>query len=245
MEKKLIFLLLFLLAIIYSPSALAVDEGSLQKQVDILKSKIASKVAELNLVEKRGIYGVVTDTTDTQITLKGLNGKIKFADVDELTKFSSSNNSSFGISDVKKDMWLGILGLYNKESQRTQAREILEQDLLPNFIYGAVYAIDSTNFNITVAKENGAKNIVNIESVTKTYSYANKTLVKSGFSKITKGETVIVIGFFDKQNKNEIIAGRLLLFPEISASSKINLNLNEPTIIPSTGSGKKLTPIVK
>ena len=218
---------------------------SLQQQVDLLKSKIASKVAELNLVEKRGIYGIVEDATDTQIMLKDVDGNNKFADVDELTKFSSSTNNSFGISDVKKGMTLGILGLYNKESQRTQAREVNEEDLLPNFIYGAVYSIDSTNFTITVAKENGAKNIIDVENITKTYAYASKTLVKSGFSKIKLGETVIVVGFFDKQNKNEIIAGRLLLFPEISASSKIDLNLNEPTIIPSTGSGKKLTPIIK
>ena len=127
MKKLLIFLFLVALITIYSPISLAVvtkatptktptpTEGSLQQQVNELKSKIASKVAELNLVEKKGIYGIVTDTSDTQITLKDLNGKTKFADVDELTKFSSSNNDSFGISDVKKGMTLGILGLYNKK----------------------------------------------------------------------------------------------------------------------------------
>lgn len=218
---------------------------NLQQQVDLLKSKIASKVAELNLVEKRGIYGTVTDATDSQITLKNVNGLNRFIDVDELTKFESSSSKSFGISDIKTGMVLSALGLYNKESQRLQARVIIEDSSLPNYIYGAVIAKDNVNFILTVGKENGAKNLVDIESVTKTYTFANNTLSKSGFTKIQIGQPLVVIGFLDKQNKNKILASRIFLFPEITANSKINLDPNQPTIVPATGSGRKLTPIVR
>jgi len=217
--------------------------SKLQQQVDELKTKIASKVAQLNLVEKRSYYGTVTDISDTQITLKDLNGKTKFVDVDELTKFSSSNSKSFGISDIEKDMILGVLGLYNKQSRRLLARVIEEESPLPNFIYGAVYSIDDEQFAITVAKENGARTVVDIETATKTYSFENGKLIKSGFSKIKETESLIVVGFFDKQDKNRILASRIILFPQINASPNIDLGPQNQDIVSSSGSGKKLTPI--
>lgn len=217
----------------------------LSDQIDDLKSKIASKVAQLNLVEKRGIYGTVTDASDTQVTLKTVSGNTRFVDVDELTKFSSSENDSFGISDIKKGMSLGVIGLYNKQSQRLQARVIEEKDPLPNFIYGAVFSVDSKNFTVTVAKENGAKNVIDIESITKTYSFIDGELTKSGFSKIKETTPIIVVGFPQKENKNITLGSRIFLFPDITAGSNINLNPNQPTVIPSTGSGRKLVPIIK
>ena len=217
--------------------------SKLQQQVDDLKDKIASKVAELNLVEKRSFYGIVIDVSDTQVTLKDLEGNTKFVDVDELTKFSSSNSKSFGISDIENDMWLGVMGLYNKQSRRLLARVISEESVLPNFIYGAVYSIDAEEFAITVAKENGARNVVDIESITKTFSFEDGKLVKSGFSKIKETQTLIVIGFSERADKNKIIAARIIIFPQISVSPKIDLGPQDTEIVPSTGSGKKLTPI--
>lgn len=245
--KKIIFLLLAFF--IFPTFSLAQTKTTptptstnLQVQVDELKNRIASKVASLNLVEKKGILGTVTDVSDSQITLSNVNGKTRIVDVDELTQFSSSGSNTFGISDIKKGMFLGVLGLYNKDSERTQARIIEEEDPLPNFIYGAISLVDSKNYTLTIVKENGATNLVNVETITKTYSFSDDTLLKSGFSKIKQAETIIVVGYFDKQNKNEIIASRIILFPDIAVSPKINLS--QPLVTPSTGSGKILTPIV-
>lgn len=219
--------------------------SSIQDQVDALKNKIASKVAELKLVEKRGIIGTVTDSSDTQITLSDTKGNIRFVDVDELTKFYSSDDS-FGISDVKKNMTIGVLGLYNKESRRILAREVNDIPTPPKIIYGGIGVIDNKNFEVTVVKENGAKVVVKVEDITKTYSYSSDTLAKSGFSKMQETQTIMVIGFPDKQDPNKLLATRIFIFPEIDIASRINLGeAINPTIPPSTGSGKKLFPIKK
>lgn len=219
---------------------------NIQQQVDDLKNKIASKVAELKLVEKRGIIATVTDTSDTQITLTDLKGNTRFVDVDELTKFFSSSFKSFGISDIKKGMTLGVLGLYNKQSRRILAREVNEMPTPFKVIFGGIGAIDGKNFEITVVKENGQKNVVGIENLTKSYAYSLDTLNKSGFSKLQKSQAILVIGFFDKQDQSKMLAGRLIVFTDIDISSKINLGASLiPTIPPSTGSGRKLYPIIK
>ncbi len=216
---------------------------NLQRQVDDLKNKIASKVAELKLVEKRGIIGTVTDSSDTQITLTDVSGNIRFVDVDELTKFSS-DSKSFGISDIKNGMTIGVLGLYNKQSRRILAREVNEISAVPKIIFGGIGVIDKENFEVTVVKENGQKEVLEIENITKTYSYSNNTLNKSGFSKLEEIQTIIAVGTTDKQDPNKILATRIIILPEVNITSRINLGeAANPTIPPSTGSGKKLFPI--
>lgn len=228
------------------------NQGEIPQQVlDELKTRIASTTAKLKLVEKRGIIATVTDVTNTQITLTDVNGNVRFVDVDELTKFSNPNikaNTSFGISDITKGTKLGILGLYNKQSRRILARQI-EVLTLPKILTGAVSSIDSKQFNFNLVSEDNRQTLIDIETVTKIYSYtAGASLVNSGFSKIKVNQTVIVIGFPDKQNPDRIIASRVLLFPDVPKSPKIEYipALNpEASVIPSTGSGRKLTPIIK
>ena len=87
--------------------------------------------------------------------------------------------------------------------------------------------------------------MIDVESISKTNSFVDGELVKSGFSKIKETTPIIVIGFPQKENKNVTLASRIFLFPEISPSGKINLNPSQEDVTPSTGSGKKLVPIIK
>lgn len=187
----------------------------IEQQINNLKDKIASKVAQLKLVDKQGIMGIVTDSTATQITLKDTSGNIHFVDVDELTKFNSASNNTYGISDVTKGTTLGILGLYNKDSRRLLARFVTVL-ILPTYIHGAIAAIDKTNFTLTIAQNDGTQTVAEIEDVTKTTSYDSTAgIVKSGFSKLVVGERVYVVGYPDKQNTKELIASRIITFPTL------------------------------
>src|SRR3989344_7962603 len=110
-----------------------IQSGLTQQQINALTNKIASRVAQLKLVEKRGVIGKVTDVSNTQITLSDMSGNTRFVDVDEFTKFKS-DSKSFGISDIEKGQKIGALGLYNKQSRRILARfvEVLQ---IPDFIH--------------------------------------------------------------------------------------------------------------
>jgi len=247
MQKTLILILFLVLASLAltneTLAASAATPTANQTLLEKLGNEIASKTAQLNLVEKRGIIGVVADSSSTQITLTDPNGNTRFVDVDELTKFSSSTNKSFGISDVTKGTTLGVLGLYNKQSRRILARDIDVMDAFPSIIFGEIAAIDKTNFEITVVKENGGKAVIEIETITKTYTLTAGTLVKSGFSKIQATQAISITGFPDKQDSNKIMASKIIILPNIQLS--YDLSPASPTIAPSTGSGVKLYPITK
>jgi hypothetical protein len=248
MKKFLILLSLLILlsaSIVLEQKALAevATPTTDQSLIEKLGNEIASKTAQLNLVEKRGIIGTVTDSSSVQITLTDTSGNTRFIDVDELTKFSSSSNSSFGISDITKGMTLGVLGLYNKQSRRILARDIEVMNAYPTIIFGEVSNIDKVNYEVTVVKANGGKSVIEIEDVTRTYSFTNGVNSKSGFSKMQTMQAVSVTGYPDKQDKNKILASQIVILPDIQLN--YDLNPANPTIAPSTGSGVKLYPITK
>ena len=55
-----------------------------------IKDIVASKVAELNLVEKRGIVGKLKENSNMHLVISDIKSNTRNIDVDELTKFSIS-----------------------------------------------------------------------------------------------------------------------------------------------------------
>ena len=190
------------------------SEEVLDQQINDLKTRIASRVAELNLVEKRGIIGTVTDVSDIQITVADLQDNTRFIDVDELTRFSNPIQKEFGISDIVKGTSIGVLGLYNKESRRILARFVSTIDL-PMIVYGVIDSVDATNFRVKVQAEDNQEILLDVEKTTITSSYSkDEGLTRSGFSRIKGNERIIAVGQANKE-ENKITATRIILVPEI------------------------------
>lgn len=209
-------------------AATPTPQDKTQEIRDQLITNIASRVAQLKLVEKRGIIGKVSNVTNTQITITDSQNNTRFVDVDELTKFSNPGaRGAFGISDIANDTTVGILGLYNKESRRILAR-FVNVITIPTIIHGGVAAIDSENFSLTIATEEGKQMTVDVENLTRTSSYTQKDdYVRSGFSKIKVNYNIIAIGVLNKNDKNRLTATRIIFFPEIPSSPKVNSALEK------------------
>lgn len=254
MKKYIISFLLILFGVSLVSPAFAVVKTTPTPTADVsqeiyneLQSRIASRVAQLNLVQKKGIMGTVTDISNTQMSITDVNDNSKFIDVDELTKFVSSSDKSFGISDIHKGDVIGVLGLYNKQSRRILARfiTIIKMPLIFN---GVVTGIDRKNYTLQVVTNDNKQVSIDVESVTKTSSYSNGTSAKSGFSKIATNQRITVAGFYDVKDSSKIIASRIIIFPDLPVNPIIDLQkfgIYDTSVTPSTGSGNKLVPIVK
>lgn len=238
------------LAVTPTPSPKPTSESVTQKlttEITDLKEKIASRVASLKLVEKRGMVGSIKEISGTLITLEDTNGKNRLVDVDEITKFSSpSAKESYGLSDLKPGVRISAIGLYNKDSQHLLAR-FVNAYTIPLYFSGTITAVNKTDFTVILSMEEGKSYLVDIENITKTLSYANDgTAEKIGFSKIETGTRAIVIGYADKKQANRMVASRILTFPSLPKNPKV---LSVPQAVDSnkattaTGSGKKLTPL--
>ncbi|OGH23624.1 MAG: hypothetical protein A2958_02520 [Candidatus Levybacteria bacterium RIFCSPLOWO2_01_FULL_38_13] len=219
-----ILISVFLISFLLISKTYAQTPSPSKSLIDNLTSKIASRVAQLKLVEKRGIIGKVTDASSTQITTVDLLGNTRFVDVDEFTKFASSSSKTFGISDIEKGSKLGVLGLYNKDSRRILARfvEVLN---LPEILHGVISEIDSENFALSIKTEKNNFSI-DVETSTRTFSFDSKEgeLVRSGFSRLKIGQNIIVVGFPDLKEESKISATRIIIFPDIPGNPKIKLS---------------------
>ncbi len=221
----------------------------LDEQINDLKEKIASRVSELKLVEKRGIIGTVSEVSATKITLTDASGRTRLVDVDEITKFSSDTaKSSFGISDLTKGTRISVLGIYNKQSKRILAR-FINTVITPSIFTGAISEIDKKDFTLTVITEEQKKTTFDIETITKIALY-NKDdgVAKYGFSKLEVGDRMIAIGFPNKKVAKHFIATRIIIFPELPKNPRIIIakpTVEAADVTVSTGSGKKLTPIIR
>lgn len=257
MNKILIFI--FTLLLIYPAISLAAvtptttpdptSESASEKlstQINDLKDKIASRVAQLKLVEKKGIVGTIKDSSSTQITLTDLDGQDKVIDVDEITKFTSPDNDSFGISDLKSGMKISAIGLYNKDTERLLAR-FIHTYTLPLYLSGSVSNINNDDFTLSLAMEDGKTYLIDVENLTKTISFSKDgNQEKSGFSKIEKGMRAFIIGYADKKEAGRMVATRILLFPDLPKNPKVVIAPNAISpkdAITSSGSGNKLTPL--
>lgn len=227
-------------------SAPKASGGKLDQQINQLKNKIASRVAELNLVEKRGIIGVVTQVEGNKLTLTDPAGKTRYVDVDEITKFSGGK-TNFDLSKITKGTRITVLGLYNKESKRILARFINLANS-PFFLSGVISDIDSKKFIVTITTEDQKQTKLDVQSTTKIVTQDKEEgLVKYGFSKLKATDRVFAVGSPDKKDPSLFTTTRLIVLPDLPQNPKILIVPTEAsvtdTIKPSTGSGKKLTPV--
>jgi len=181
-KKQALLICLFAYLLITAPAVAAItpsptESTSPTNSIDIekiqrIKDIVASKVAELNLVEKRGIVGKLKENSNMHLVISDIKSNTRNIDVDELTKFSISGtkgkDNTLGISDLKKDVLYSFVGLYNKDTQRLLARSITEADTIPLFFEGAIFSVDSKEFQIQVVNNKGEKKSVDIQSSTKT-----------------------------------------------------------------------------
>lgn len=203
--------------------------STVDSKINELKERIATQVARLDIIKKRGVVGKITDLSNNQIVVEDIRGNKRFVDVDELTKFQDTGERQIGISDLKKGDQIEVVGLYNTESRRILARFVKKRTSLVKFL-GEVMEVDQKNFILEVAQNQNTK-IVEVETITKIQQWTKSDgLAKSGFSKIEVGEKILIVGF--EQGKDKIIASRILLLPEVSP----NIKRATPS---STGSGTK------
>lgn len=216
----------------------ATEEAQIDR-IQKIKDMVASRVAELNLVEKRGILGTVTEVSNTQITIKDDKGEQRIIDIDELTKFegnkdnakdSDDEDSDFGISDIEKDDELSFVGLYNKQTDRLLARVVAVPKSIPVYVRGIILDLDPQEYTITVGSED-KKYVVDFEKSTtaKVFSKEDGTQ-KSGFSTLEFGQRALIVGFMDSDN-DHVIASRILHFTDVPPSAAMKNGSGTPAAV--------------
>lgn len=168
------------------------EEETEQTEIQDLKEKIATKVAELRKKNLKAIAGTITDIKNKTITIDTVDeGKYEINVDETLTNIYliGTSKKEIKLTDLKKGVYIIVSG------------PIVDKTIEANSIYqdeefivrsGKIIEADKTDFSIkvtTVAKDSYT---IDVESGTTQQLLNIKTLEleRIGFSKIKEGDTI-------------------------------------------------------
>ncbi|MBI4004697.1 hypothetical protein HY358_01010 [Candidatus Roizmanbacteria bacterium] len=197
-----------------TPTAVLVE-----KEIQNLKDRIATKVAELRKKNTKAITGVVTDRAGATINMENNDGDQYKVQVDDtLTKLyliSGSTKKEIKLDYIKKGVYLIVTG------------PIIENNINANFIYqdeqyialsGKVTEVNSEEESIKVFTTEKENFTFDIEETTKMQLLDPKTLELETIriSKVKEGDTLhfVTKKTGAEKEKNRYTPQRILIIPQ-------------------------------
>ncbi len=190
-----------------------------QIEINNLKEKVATKVAELNRVTQQAVTGTVTQTSSGEFKIKTNDDQDYTIKVDSLvTKYYSvvtGGKTSLKNSDIKKGTYVIISGPQIDKTITANSVWVDEEFLV---LVGKVTQVNKDDSSITIATSEKDTYTLDIETSSKQQIVNIKTLgvEKTGFSKIKEGDTIHFVVKKAEKNKeaNRFSAIRILIIPQ-------------------------------
>lgn len=190
----------------------AEGEG-LGDKIKELKDKLASRVAELNVVSQKIITGTIKTLSDEKIILSADEAEIN-AEINEETVIyelgRDYKKSELKLDSLKTGEQVVTWGGFNSETNTINTKNVyrLPDDL--SFV-GKIKGIDKRNFQVTVTDTENTDYMIDVELDTKVNQYdASKGLLKIGFSKLVEGQFVYVLAEPSSAEKN-LVSGKTIV----------------------------------
>lgn len=200
-------------------------------QLEELKVRLATKVAELRSVVKRAMFGTVKSVSLTQATVetKTKNIKIELTDDVSVAQVVNGKRTTLSIEDLETDDPITVFGTYDETLDLLKAQYIfIERADSVARLSGTVADVDSEDFVVTVRTNEGRTLLFDIERTTKTVLWTKEGgIVKGGFSKIVVGDTVHVTGTPVAKTDNRYRAVRILDLGNITGAATPTLETSK------------------
>lgn len=234
-------------AVTATPSATPkTQQATASAQIEALKVRLATKVAELRSVVKRAMYGTVKSISLTSATVETKTKDIKIELTDDVTvsQILSGKRVSLNLEKLEAKDTVTVFGTYDETLDLLKAQYIfIESSVQPTRIRGTVANVDAEEFSLIVNTTEGQSVTVDIEKITKTTSWtANGGITKAGFSKIAVGDTVHIVGSPVPKKENHISAARILDLGNVTGAA-VTPSITQAVLPPATPSATiKATP---
>ncbi len=211
-----------------SPTVIATPTNE-SKQLEDLKERLATKVAELRRSEKRAIFGTVKSTSLSSfiVETKTKDVKIELTDDIKVAQMIKGKRTKLTIDDVAKDDVVTVFGDYDTTLDLLQAKAVYIQSTPPIRVNGQVAAVNKKEYTLDVISPDGQTYIIDIETDTKMLLWTqNNGFAKLGFSKLTIGDTVQIVALPEPKQTTRVSAHRILNLGNLSGTT--------PTPTPTT-----------
>jgi hypothetical protein len=188
-----------------------------QKEVEILKEKIASKVAELRRQNFQAFSGKIVEIKKGEIEIKDYNDEKKRVFTDDLlTKYyliKDNQKKEINFSDLKKDDYIIVSGILTDKEISANMIFVDEKYLVD---FGKIVEKDKNEYWLKVVTLTNETISLDIEAFTKQWLLNIKSLEleRTGFSKIKEGDMIHFVAKDKKNENNRFSAQKVVVIPQ-------------------------------
>jgi hypothetical protein len=254
MKKNTFFALIvsFLLAV--SPDALAItppdsSPTGAKAKLDDLKDRLATKVAQLQHLERRAVFGTVKSTSEASILVETATKDLKIELTDDITvsQIIKGKRTKLTTDDLDKGDTVAVIGNYDATLDVLKAQIIVIQNQNPTRLSGIVESTDAKAYTITMKTSGDQSVTVDYETSTRAFEWTSSGgQAKAGFSKITAGQFVSVLGFPVPKKENRISSTRIIVLSTNKAEPSVTAGPTaKVTLSPTQKAGVNPTPTIE
>jgi hypothetical protein len=186
---------------------------SKDKQVEDLKERLATKVAQLSESQRSAISGSVKATSITSFTVetKTKDVKIELTDDIKVFQYLKGKRTALTINDISKGDAVVVFGQYDTTLDLMKANVVFIGGSQETRVSGVITDIDKVNYTISIKGAGDVTTIVDVEKTTRALDWiTGKGEEKGGFSKLTIGWVATATGTKTAKTENRISASRII-----------------------------------
>lgn len=201
------------------------EDSLIQQRINDLKERLATRVAELQSINKRSFYGILKEKSDTKFTVTYKESEKPVA-TDTETKFYTQNakmkRTDTALDSLEPGQSVTVFGSLDLDQKTVIAQTVIAQEI-PKTIFGTVTDIDNSEGTFTVAGDTSTVFDYEIATTCSIFSRDEKddekNLDSCGLSKMSIDDTVIVRGQPDATSLSRAKALRILIIPSEKPAS--------------------------
>ena len=219
-----------------SPSAsttatVAPTPNTKQLQIESLKERLATKVAELRQTQSKAVFGTVKSISVSTLVIetKTKDVKIDLTDDIKVAQILKGVRTKLTIENVKKGDEVTIFGTYDSTLDLLKAKYIFIQNKPLERVTGVVTDINRDDFTLTIQTTEERSIVIDIETTSRTVRWDGTSIVKSGFSKIAVGDTLHIQGTNVPKKENRYSAIRILDLGNLTGNATLPTATATPT----------------
>lgn len=193
------------------------------KQIDDLKERLATKVAELKQLQRQAFYGTIKSVSVSTFTVETATKDLKIELTDDIKIFQKikGTRTELKVENLEKGDIVTVFGEYDATLELLKAKVVFIQSTDPIRIAGNITEVNKTDYTITISSADTKTYTIDFETTTKTSVWNGKELEKGGFSKLIVGNTIHITGSAVAKKENRISAARI---------TNLGSDVNESTV---------------
>lgn len=221
-------------------------QATASAQLEALKARLATKVAELRSVVKRAMTGTVKSVSLTSATIETKTKDIKIELTDDVvvSQILGGKRVVLPIEKVEVKDPITVFGTYDETLDLLKAQYIfIESAAKTTHVAGVIADVDTEDFTLTINTKEGRTVTIDIEKSTKTTVWtATGGIAKGGFTKLAVGDTVHVTGTPAAKAENRMTALRILDIGNVTGAVGTPSTTAAVTPVASPSATPKVTP---